>query len=282
GSHGAALAAACALVGIPCEIHMGAIDIEREAPNVTRMHIFGAKVVSVTRGTQTLKDAVDSAFEELLRDPDNFFYAIGSVVGPHPFPKMVRDFQTMIGKEAREQMIELTGRLPDYAVACVGGGSNAMGLFNAFLLDDEVKLIGVEPGGKGLDTEFHAATMNKGRKGMIHGFKCYVLQDERGEVLPVYSVAAGLDYPGVGPQHCLLRDLNRVQYESCTDREAIDMFMNLSRMEGIIPAIESAHAVAYAVKLASTLPKDKNIVVTLSGRGDKDIDAIIKELNLKF
>lgn len=282
GSHGAALAAACALVGIPCEIHMGAVDIDREAPNVTRMKIFGAKVISVTRGTQTLKDAVDSAFEELLKDPQNFFYAIGSVVGPHPFPKMVRDFQTIIGVEAREQMQEMTGRLPDYAIACVGGGSNAMGLFNAFLNDSEVNLIGVEPAGKGIDTEFHAATMSRGRKGIIHGFKCYVLQDEQGEVLPVYSVAAGLDYPGVGPQHCMLRDLKRVKYESCTDSEALDMFMNLSRMEGIIPAIESAHAVAYAVKLASTLPKEKTIVVSLSGRGDKDIDAVIKELKLDF
>ncbi|MFA7232404.1 MAG: tryptophan synthase subunit beta [Victivallaceae bacterium] len=281
GQHGVALATACALVGIECEIHMGEIDIKKEHPNVTKMKILGAKVVPVTRGTKTLKDAVDSAFEELLKDPENFFYAIGSVVGPHPFPMMVRDFQSIVGKEAREQMLELTGRLPDYVIACVGGGSNAMGIFTAFLNDKNVKLVGVEPAGRGLHTADHAATLTKGSKGQIHGFKCYVLQDEDGEPLPVYSIASGLDYPGVGPQHCMLKDISRAEYVTCTDDECIDMFIRLSRLEGIIPALESAHAVAYAAKLAATLPKDCNLLINLSGRGDKDADFVAKKLGIK-
>jgi tryptophan synthase beta chain len=280
GQHGVALATACALVGIPCEIHMGEIDIKKEHPNVTKMKILGASVISVTRGTKTLKDAVDSAFEELLKNPDDFFYAIGSVVGPHPFPMMVRDFQSIVGKESRVQFQELTGKLPDCIVACVGGGSNAMGIFTGFLNDKDVRLIGVEPAGKGLDTPHHAATLTKGTKGEIHGFKCYVLQDDNGEPLPVHSIASGLDYPGVGPQHCMLKDIERAEYVSATDEECLDMFIRLSRTEGIIPALESSHAVAYAAKLAATLPKDQTILVNLSGRGDKDADFVAEKLGL--
>ena len=281
GQHGVALATACSLVGIDCEIHMGEIDVEKEHPNVIRMKILGAKLIPVSRGTRTLKDAVDSAFEAYLQDPVNSLYAIGSVVGPHPFPMMVRDFQSIVGTEAREQIQEMTGTLPDYLVACVGGGSNAMGLFTAFLEDDNVQMIGVEPSGKGLDTPEHAATMTKGTPGVIHGFSCYLLQDSQGEPLPVYSIASGLDYPGVGPQHCYLKDIERVQYETATDQECLDAFMDLSRHEGIIPALESAHAVAHAMKLAATLPEDKKILVNLSGRGDKDIDFVAKKLNLE-
>ena len=280
GQHGVALASACALVGIECEIHMGEIDIAKEHPNVTKMKILGAKLVPVTRGTRTLKDAVDSAFEEYLKDPVHFFYAIGSVVGPHPFPKMVRDFQSIVGREARAQFLAEHQRLPDVVMACVGGGSNAMGIFTEFLPDADVQLIGVEPAGRGLDTPDHAATMTLGTKGAIHGFICYNLQDERGEPLPVYSIASGLDYPGVGPQHCYLKDVGRVQYESVTDDECLDAFMALSRTEGIIPALESAHAVAYAMKLAKTMSSDQNILVNLSGRGDKDADFVAQHLGL--
>jgi len=250
GQHGVALATACALVGIDCEIHMGEVDIEKERPNVTKMKILGCTLVPVSRGTRTLKDAVDSAFEEYLKDPVNFIYAIGSVVGPHPFPMMVRDFQSIIGKEARAQFLEEQGRLPDVITACVGGGSNAIGLFTAFLDDELVDIVGVEPAGRGLETGEHAATMSKGVKGALHGFECYNLQDQSGEPLPVYSIASGLDYPGVGPQHCLLKDLGRAKYVAIDDEECIDAFMTLSRVEGIIPALESAHAVAYAMKIA--------------------------------
>lgn len=280
GQHGVALATACALVGIDCEIHMGEIDIAKEHPNVTKMKILGCKLVSVTRGTRTLKDAVDSAFEEYLKDPVNSFYAIGSVVGPHPFPKIVRDFQSVVGTEARAQFLAKEKALPDYLVACVGGGSNAIGLFTAFLDDADVKMIGVEPAGKGLDTDQHAATLTLGTKGAIHGFECYNLQDESGEPLPVYSIASGLDYPGVGPQHCHLKDIQRVNYVSIDDKECLDAFMELSRMEGIVPALESAHAVAYAMKLAKTLSSDQTILVNLSGRGDKDADFVAEKLGL--
>ena len=280
GQHGVALATACALVGIDCEIHMGEIDIEKEHPNVTKMKILGCTLVPVTRGTRTLKDAVDSAFEEYLKDPVNFFYAIGSVVGPHPFPKMVRDFQSIVGKEARKQFLEEYGKLPDIAMACVGGGSNAMGLFTAFIPDEDVELIGVEPAGKGLDTPDHAATLTLGSKGAIHGFECYNLQDDDGNPLPVYSIASGLDYPGVGPQHCYLKDIKRVRYETIDDKECLDAFIILSRTEGIIPALESAHAVAYAMKIAKDMPADKSILVNLSGRGDKDADFVADKLSL--
>lgn len=279
GQHGVALATACALVGIECEIHMGQIDIEKEHPNVTKMKILGCKLVPVTRGTKTLKDAVDSAFEEYLKDPVNYLYAIGSVVGPHPFPKMVRDFQSIIGTEARQQFLDKMGKLPDVITACVGGGSNAIGLFTAFL-EDELKIVGVEPAGLGLDTDKHAATMNKGTKGAIHGFECYNLQDSEGNPLPVYSIASGLDYPGVGPQHCYLKDIKRVEYVSATDDECLDAFMELSRLEGIIPALESAHAVAYAMREAPGMSKDETILINLSGRGDKDADFVAEKLGL--
>ncbi len=280
GQHGVALASACALVGIDCEIHMGEIDIAKEHPNVTKMKILGCKLVPVTRGTRTLKDAVDSAFEEYMKDPVNFLYAIGSVVGPHPFPKMVRDFQSIIGREARAQFLALEKKLPDVVTACVGGGSNAMGMFTEFLPDEGVKLVGVEPGGRGLDTPDHAATLTLGSKGAIHGFACYTLQDEKGEPLPVYSIASGLDYPGVGPQHCYLKDIGRVQYEAIDDAQCLDAFMTLSRTEGIIPALESAHAVAYAMKLAKTMSPEQTILVNLSGRGDKDADFVANYLSL--
>lgn len=280
GQHGVALATACALVGIDCEIHMGEIDIEKEHPNVTKMKILGCKLVPVSRGTRTLKDAVDSAFEEYLKDPVNTLYAIGSVVGPHPFPKMVRDFQRVVGKEARAQFLERHNKLPDIVMACVGGGSNAIGLFTEFLPDESVEIIGVEPAGKGLDTPDHAASLTLGSKGAIHGFKCYNLQDDEGNPLPVYSIASGLDYPGVGPQHCLLKDLGRVRYESVDDKACLEAFMELSRVEGIIPALESAHAVAYAMQIAGDMSADKTILINLSGRGDKDADFVADLLSL--
>ncbi len=275
GQHGVALATAAALVGLECHIYMGVVDIAKEKPNVTRMKILGARVVPVTRGTQTLKDAVDAAFEAYLEDPVNQLYAIGSVVGPHPFPMMVRDFQQIVGIEARKQFQEMTGKLPDNLVACVGGGSNAIGLFTAFLHDKSVKIYGVEPSGRGLDDGDHAATLTLGKPGVLHGFHSYLLQDKEGVPLPVYSVASGLDYPGVGPQHSLLRDLERVNYVTADDKESIDAFFELSRVEGIIPALESAHAVAFALKLAAELPQDKTILVNLSGRGDKDLDFVM-------
>jgi tryptophan synthase beta chain len=278
GQHGVALATACALVGIPCEIHMGQVDIEKEHPNVTKMKILGCKLVPVTRGTATLKDAVDSAFEAYLKDPVGSIYAIGSVVGPHPFPMMVRDFQQIVGEEAREQFLEREGRLPTQVAACVGGGSNAMGAFTAFLDDEDVELVGVEPAGRGLDTPDHAATLTLGTPGALHGFKCYNLQDAQGNPLPVYSIASGLDYPGVGPQHCFLKDIHRVEYTTATDDECLDAFMTLSRMEGIIPALESAHAVAYAMRKAPNMGNDQTMLVNLSGRGDKDADFVAAKL----
>ena len=280
GQHGVALATACALVGIPCEIHMGQVDIEKEHPNVTKMKILGCDLVPVTRGTATLKDAVDSAFESYLKDPVNSIYAIGSVVGPHPFPMMVRDFQQVVGEEAREQFLALEGRLPTRITACVGGGSNAMGLFTAFLDDEDVQIVGVEPAGHGLNTPDHAATLTLGQPGVLHGFRCYNLQDAQGNPLPVYSIASGLDYPGVGPQHCFLKDIKRVEYATATDQECLDAFMTLSRMEGIIPALESAHAVAYAMREAPAMDKDETILVNLSGRGDKDADFVAARLGL--
>ncbi len=282
GQHGVALATAATLVGLECDIYMGVVDIKKEHPNVVRMKILGAKVVPVTRGTQTLKDAVDAAFEAYLGDPVTQLYAIGSVVGPHPFPMMVRDFQKIVGLEAKEQFQEMTGKLPDNLVACVGGGSNAMGLFTAFLNDDDVNIYGVEPSGRGFKAGDHAATLTLGAPGVLHGFHSYLLQDDKGDPLPVYSVASGLDYPGVGPQHSLLKDLGRVNYVTASDDEAIDAFFELSRTDGIIPAIESAHAVAHAIKLAKALGKGKTILVNLSGRGDKDIDFVIENYGLKY
>jgi tryptophan synthase beta chain len=276
GQHGVALATAAALVGLECHIYMGTVDIVKQKPNVIRMKILGARVIPVTRGTQTLKDAVDAAFEAYLQDPVNQMYAIGSVVGPHPFPMMVRDFQKVVGLEARKQFQEMTGRLPDNLVACVGGGSNAIGLFTAFLDDETVDIYGVEPSGRSLKDGEHAATLALGKPGILHGFRSYLLQDKKGAPLPVYSVASGLDYPSVGPQHSLLKDLKRVSYVTAGDEEAIEAFFELSRVEGIIPALESAHAVAYAGKLAAELSPDKTILVNLSGRGDKDIDFVVE------
>jgi tryptophan synthase beta chain len=279
GQHGVALATAAAYFGLECEIHMGEVDIAKEHPNVVRMQILGAKVVPVTTGLKTLKEAVDSAFGAYLQDPVNTIYCIGSVVGPHPFPMMVRDFQRVVGIEAREQFFEMTGELPDKVVACVGGGSNAMGIFSAFLEDDECELYGVEPAGRSLNLGEHAATMSLGTPGMIHGFKCLLLQNEKGEPSPVYSVASGLDYPGVGPEHCMLKDMKKVKYDIISDKECIDAFYELSRLEGIIPALESAHAVAYAFKLAQKDPQ-KSILVNLSGRGDKDVDFVLEKFGL--
>ena len=264
----------------PRMIRMEMSGVMKEAPNVSRMKILGAKVIPVKSGTRTLKDAVDEAFKAYLADPVSQIYCIGSVVGPHPFPMMVRDFQSVIGVEAKRQMMEMTGRLPDDIVACVGGGSNAMGIFSAFLDDEEVALYGVEPAGMGLDTKAHAASLTMGTKGILHGFRTIMIQDEAGQPLPVYSIASGLDYPGSGPQHCMLRDIGRVKYETATDREAVEAFYALSRLEGIIPALESSHAVAFAVRLAEKLDKDQNILVNLSGRGDKDIDFVMQNYPL--
>jgi len=274
GQHGVALATAAAYFGLECEIHMGEVDIEKEYPNVLRMKILGAEVIPVSHGLKTLKEAVDSAFDAYLEDPVSTLYCIGSVVGPHPFPMMVRDFQRIVGIEAKDQFFEMNGELPDNVVACVGGGSNAMGIFSAFLEDEECSLYGIEPAGRSFKTGEHAATMTKGKPGIIHGFKCYTLQDENGDPAPVHSVASGLDYPGVGPEHSMLKDLNKVTYDSISDQEAIDAFFELSRLEGIIPALESAHAVAYALKLAKKYPK-QSILVNLSGRGDKDLDYVV-------
>lgn len=277
GQHGVATATVCAMFGMECIIYMGEIDTHRQELNVFRMELLGAKVVPVKSGTRTLKDAVDAALEDFVMNANDTFYLLGSAVGPHPYPVMVREFQSIIGKEAKQQILEQEGRLPDYLIACVGGGSNAIGLFHPFYKDKEVKIIGVEPGGKGLDTPDHAATLTKGAVGVIHGFKCYNLQDDQGEPLPVHSVAAGLDYPGVGPEHSYYKESGRGEYTVITDKEAIDAFHELSRVEGIIPAIESSHAIAQAIKIAKNLPKDNIIIVNLSGRGDKDV-AQVKEM----
>jgi len=279
GQHGVATATACALFDMECVIYMGEEDTKRQALNVFRMELLGAKVVPVKSGERTLKEAVDEAFMDLVANYETTYYMIGSAVGPYPYPMIVRDFQSVIGREAREQILEREGRLPDYLVACVGGGSNAIGLFAPFFEDKEVKLIGVEPGGKGLDTPYHAATLTKGKKGQIHGFKCYSLEDETGEPLPVYSIAAGLDYPGVGPEHSYYKEIGRAEYAVVTDQEALDAFKFLSKTEGIIPALESSHAVAHAMKLAPQLSKDQIIIVNLSGRGDKDVMQVAELLN---
>jgi len=280
GQHGVALATAAALLGLKCEIHMGSIDIEKQQPNVIRMKLLGAKVVEVDTGSRCLKDAVDSAFVTFIEEYNTTFFAIGSVVGPHPYPMIVRDFQSIVGKEAKEQILEQEKRLPDYVIGCVGGGSNAIGLFHEFL-DDEVKLIGVEPAGNGSGIGEHAATITYGTEGVIHGMKTIVLQDEKGETNSVHSIASGLDYPGVGPIHAYLNEIERVKYTRASDEETIKAFLELSKVEGIIPALESAHAVAYAMKLAPTLGKDKIIIVNLSGRGDKDIDYVAQLLKIQ-
>jgi len=282
GQHGVALATAAALVGLKCDIYMGEVDIAKEHPNVIRMKILGANVIPVGHGLKTLKEAVDTAFEAYVKDTETQFYAIGSVVGPHPFPMMVRDFQQVVGEEAKDQFYELTGRFPDNLVACVGGGSNAIGLFTAFLDDYDVNIYGVEPSGRSFKDGDHAATLTLGKPGIIHGFKCYLLQDKEGRPLPVYSIASGLDYPGVGPQHSYLKDIERVKYDTVSDLEAIKAFFELSRVEGIIPALESAHAVAFAIRLAPQLDKENTILVNLSGRGDKDIDYVAEKYGEQY
>lgn len=278
GQHGVATATACALFGMDCIVYMGEEDTRRQALNVFRMELLGAKVVAVKSGTRTLKDAVDEALNDLIENYKDTFYMLGSAVGPDPYPEMVKHFQSIIGREAKAQIMELEGRLPDYLVACVGGGSNAIGLFAPFYDDKEVKMVGVEPAGKGLDTPDHAATITCGTPGVLHGFKSYLLQDSNGEPLPVYSIAAGLDYPGVGPEHAFYKDSGRAQYVTASDKDAIDAFLKLSKVEGIIPAIESSHAVSYGLKLASELDKDKIIIICLSGRGDKDVAEIARIL----
>jgi tryptophan synthase beta chain len=272
GQHGVALATAAAFFGLECEVHMGAVDIAKQAPNVTRMKILGAKVISVTEGNATLKEAVDSAFRSYLQSYDESIYCIGSVVGPHPFPQMVRDFQMVVGVEAREQFQSMTGLLPDAICACVGGGSNAAGFFTAFL-GDPVDIYGVEPLGKGPQLGQHSASISYGTKGVLHGFESLMLKDENGNPAPVHSVASGLDYPSVGPEHAYLHDIGRVTYDTVTDEEAIDAFFKLSRFEGIIPALESAHAVAYGMKLAKKM-RSGSILINCSGRGDKDVDYV--------
>lgn len=279
GQHGVALATAAAYFGLECDIYMGSVDIKKQAPNVARMKILGANVVEVTHGLATLKEAVDAAFEAYSREYKDCIYCIGSVLGPHPFPLMVRDFQSVVGIEAREQFLEMTGELPDAVVACVGGGSNAMGMFSGFL-NDPVDIYGVEPLGRGETIGDHAASLKYGTEGVMHGFNSIMLKDENGEPAPVYSVASGLDYPSSGPEHAFLHDLGRVKYDVVDDDETINAFFTLSKMEGIIPAIESSHAVAYAMKLAKTMEKG-SILINLSGRGDKDMDYIIENYGIR-
>ncbi|MDL2317039.1 tryptophan synthase subunit beta [Desulfovibrio sp. OttesenSCG-928-A18] len=270
GSHGVAAAAVAALMGMECAVYMGEEDMKRQAPNVMRMRMMGARVVCVLEGQRTLKEAVDAAIAAWAEDPESF-YLLGSAVGPHPYPLMVRDFQSVIGRETREQSLEEQGRLPDACIACVGGGSNSIGMFHPFIKEAQVRLIGVEPGGRGSNPGDHAATMTYGTPGVVHGFSSYLLQDEKGQVAPVYSISAGLDYPGVGPEHALLKDAGRAEYVVASDAEAVEAFFRLSRSEGIIPALESSHALAHALKLAPTMRRDQFIVVCLSGRGDKDL-----------
>ncbi len=273
GQHGVATATACALFGLECSVYMGTEDIERQKMNVFRMELLGAKVIPVDSGSRTLKDAINEAIRDWVTNVTTTYYCIGSVVGPHPYPMMVRDFQSIIGKETKEQILGKEGRLPDLLIACVGGGSNAIGLFYPFI-DDDVKMVGVEGGGAGLDTRKHAATLCRGSIGVLHGSMSYLLQDENGQILPTHSVAPGLDYPGVGPEHAYLKNTNRIEYTFATDEETLEAFRILSETEGIIPALESAHAVAYTLKVARNMPEDKIIVVNLSGRGDKDLEIV--------
>ena len=279
GQHGVAIATAAAYFGLECDIYMGSVDIKKQAPNVARMKILGANVVEVTHGLATLKEAVDAAFDAYAKDYENSIYCIGSVVGPHPFPMLVRDFQKIVGIEAREQFVEMTGELPDAVVACVGGGSNSAGFFSGFL-NDPVDIYGIEPLGRGTKLGDHAATLQYGSEGVMHGFNSIMLKDENGEPAPVYSVASGLDYPSSGPEHAFLHELGRVKYDVINDEDTIDAFFELSRMEGIIPAIESAHAVAYGIKLAKEM-ETGSVLICLSGRGDKDMDYIIENYGIR-
>ncbi|KQL40009.1 tryptophan synthase subunit beta [Bacillus sp. FJAT-25509] len=278
GQHGVATATVCALLNLECVIFMGAEDVRRQELNVFRMELLGAKVISVESGSATLKDAVNEALRYWVANVDDTHYLLGSVMGPHPFPMMVRDFQSVIGKETRQQFLAKNGKLPDAVVACIGGGSNAIGMFHPFITDESVKLFGVEAAGHGINTDKQAASLTKGVPGVLHGALMYLLQDEDGQIQEAHSISAGLDYPGVGPEHCYLKDVERVKYESITDEEALEAFQLLARLEGIIPALESAHAVAYAIKLAATMKKDENLVICLSGRGDKDVHTVRERL----
>jgi tryptophan synthase beta chain len=283
GQHGVAVATVCARFGLPCEVFMGATDVQRQKPNVFRMNLLGAKVNPVTSGAGTLKDAMNEALRDWVTNVRDTYYIIGTAAGPHPYPQLVRDFQSVIGKEVREQMQEAEGRLPDTLVACIGGGSNAMGLFHPFLDDESVKIYGVEAGGHGLDVENgHAASMNGGNPGVLHGNRTYLLQDEDGQILEGHSISAGLDYPGVGPEHAWLKDTGRVTYVSATDSEALDAFQMCTKLEGIIPALEPAHALAFVKKLAPTLSKEHLLVMNMCGRGDKDIFAVAEHLGMKM
>ncbi|MCA3369931.1 MAG: tryptophan synthase subunit beta [Roseomonas sp.] len=282
GQHGVATATACALFDLPCTVFMGATDVERQQPNVFRMKLLGAEVVPVTSGAATLKDAMNEGLRDWVANVRDTYYCIGTVAGPHPFPMMVRDFQSVIGTEAREQMLAAEGRLPDLLVAAIGGGSNAMGLFYPFLDDASVAMHGVEAAGKGVDTEEHAASLTKGRPGVLHGNRTYLLQDEFGQILEAHSISAGLDYPGVGPEHAWLHDIKRVDYMSATDDEALSAFQLCSKMEGIIPALEPAHALAHVIKIAPSMPKDKLIIMNMCGRGDKDIFTVARALGVSM
>jgi len=281
GQHGVATAAVCAMMGLECIVYMGEEDVRRQSLNVFRMKLMGAEVRPVTEGSRTLKDAINEAIRDWVTNVNDTYYLLGSVVGPNPYPVMVRDFQSVIGKEARQQILDKTERLPDYVVACVGGGSNAMGIFYSFLDDSYVKLIGVEAAGKGLDTEKHAASLSRGSVGILHGAKSYLLQDNDGQIMETHSISAGLDYPGVGPEHSYLKDRGRAEYVAVTDEATLEGFQLLCRTEGIAPALESSHAISYAIDLARSLDKDKNIMVNLSGRGDKDIGIIAEALEVR-
>lgn len=276
GQHGVASATVAARLGLECVVYMGADDVVRQAPNVTRMKMLGAEVIAVESGTRTLKDALNEAMRDWVTHVDNTFYIIGTVAGPHPYPAMVRDFQAVIGREAKQQILEKEGKLPDALIACVGGGSNAIGLFHDFLGDESVEIYGVEPAGDGLETGRHAASLCKGKPGVLHGNRTYLLEDENGQILGTHSISAGLDYPGVGPEHAWLKDIGRANYVAVDDQEALQGFRDLTRYEGILPALESSHALAYATKLAPTMSKEQTIIVNLSGRGDKDMNTIAK------
>ena len=282
GQHGVATATACALFDIPCVVFMGAVDVDRQSPNVVRMNMLGAEVRAVKAGSATLKDAMNEALRDWVATCENTFYCIGTVAGPHPYPAMVRDFQCVIGNETRVQMMKAEGRLPDTLVACIGGGSNAMGLFHPFLDDKGVRLVGVEAGGKGVETGEHAASLTGGRPGVLHGNRTYLLQDKEGQITEAHSISAGLDYPGIGPEHSWLKETGRIEYVSATDDDALGAFQMLCKLEGIIPALEPAHALAHVIKLAPTLPKDNLLVMNLCGRGDKDVFAVAERLGMKI
>jgi len=282
GQHGVATATMCALFGLPCTVYMGAVDVERQAPNVFRMKLLGAEVKPVTSGAGTLKDAMNEAMRDWVANVADTYYLIGTVAGPHPYPRMVRDFQSVIGEEARAQLLAVEGRLPDAAVACIGGGSNAMGLFHPFLDDPSVRLIGVEAAGRGLDTNEHAASLSRGRPGVLHGNRTYLLQDEDGQIREAHSISAGLDYPGIGPEHSWLHEIARVEYVAATDAEALDAFQLCTRTEGIIPALEPAHALAHVTKLAPEMGRDQIILMNLCGRGDKDIFTVAEHLGVRL